>query len=138
MIKAKVIRGEEIEWEPGIEPPLKNQRGINSKTVEKPRLVMNHTIVPPGGRNQRHYHVYTDAGYYVMKGRLTVFLGPDHEMEEVLVKEGDFVFVPAGAIHGLVNLSKTETVELVTTACGVSSIEDLGKGTVFVEPRWDK
>jgi quercetin dioxygenase-like cupin family protein len=45
------------------------------------------------------------------------------------------MFVPAGAIHGLVNLSDTEPVELLATK-NVSLEEE--EGTVFVEPRWDK
>ena len=136
MRKSKVIRGKELAWEPGQEPPLQNHRGINGKTVENPRLSMNHTIVPPGARNQRHYHVKCDSGMFVMKGRLKLFLGPDHEMEEVTAEAGDFIFVPAGAIHGLVNLSDTEPAELVTTKNNVSQVKE--QGTVFVEHRWDK
>ena len=133
---AKVIRGEELTWEPSQEPPLRSKRAICSKTVEIPRLSMNRAFIPPGGRNQRHYHVNCDSGMFVMKGCLKLFLGPDHEMEEVTAEAGDFVFVPAGVIHGLINLSKTEAAELVTSKNNVSSVME--QGTVFVESRWDK
>ena len=136
MTKSKVIRGKEVEWEPGQEPPLQNQKGIGLKTVENPRLSMNHTIVPPGGRNQRHYHVTCDSAIYLMKGRLKFFFGPDDEIEEVMAEQGDFIFVPAGEIHGLINISDTEPAELVTTKNGISLVSK--NETVFVEARWDQ
>ena len=136
MRKAKVVRDKDVEWEPGQEPPLRSKKGIGSKTVDSPHLKMNHVLIPPGARNQRHYHVNCDAGMFVLKGRLKIFIGPSHEMEETIAEEGDFVFVPAGAIHGLMNLSNTEPAELVSTKPNVSHSEQ--EGTMFVEPRWDK
>ncbi len=73
---------------------------------------------------------------FLLKGNLKIFFGPDHEMEEILAKEGDFVFAPAGVIHGLMNISSTESAELVTTKNNVSSGKE-GE-TVFMEPPWIK
>ena len=135
MRKPKVVRGEELEWEPSIEPPLQSKKGINVKTVENPRVQMHRVTVPPGARNQRHYHLQSDAGMFLLKGHLKIFFGPDHEMEETLAREGDFVFVPAGVIHGFMNASETEAAELVTTKNHVSNV----KGeTIFMEPPWVK
>ena len=136
MRKAMVVRGEELEWEPGQEPPMMSKKGINSKSVGKPNLKMSRALVPPGARNQRHYHVNCDAGMHILKGRLRVFIGPDYEKEEVTAKEGDFIFVPAGVIHGFMNLSDTEPVELVAAKNNVSNQDE--EGTIFFEPRWDK
>jgi len=136
MRKPRVIRGDELEWVPGQEPPLKNKKGIGSKTVESPRLSMNRTFIPPGARIQRHYHVNCDAGMYLLKGNLKIFFGPDHEKEEILAKEGDFVFAPAGVIHGLMNASDTEPAELITSKNNVSEVKE--QGTIFVEAPWVK
>ena len=136
MRKPRVVRDEELAWEPGIEPPLQNKKGIGLKTVDNPKLQMHRTYIPPGGRNQRHYHVKSDAGMFVLKGNLKIFFGPDYEIEEILAKEGDFVFAPAGVIHGLMNISNTEPAELITTKNNVSSPKE-GE-TVFVEPSWVK
>jgi quercetin dioxygenase-like cupin family protein len=76
---------------------------------------MARVIAPPGARNQRHYHIYCDAGMHIIKGRLRIFIGPDHDMEETIAEAGDFIFVPAGIIRGFMNLSDTEDVELVTS-----------------------
>lgn len=97
-------------------------------------MTMAHVVVPPGGRNQRHYHVQTDAGMHILKGRLKMFLGPDHEMEEAIAEVGDFVFVPRGEIHGLVNLSNTESAELVATYNSVGTTQEAQ--TIFIEPAW--
>ena len=95
---------------------------------------MGYNMIPPGARNQRHYHVNTAAGQHVVKGRLRMFIGPDHDMKEIDVEEGDFVYVPRGEIHGLMNLSDTEPAELVATYCDVGSVEE--SGTIYVEPPW--
>jgi len=134
--KAKIIRPKDRVIDKDHEPPIIACRAILSETVEDPHLTMTHAVIPPAGRNQRHYHINNDAGMYVLKGRLKMFLGPDHEMEEVIAEEGDFVFVPAGTIHGLMNLSETEQAELIAAKPGVSHKRD--EGTVFVEPRWVK
>lgn len=136
MRKSKLVRGEEIKWELGQEPPLKVKRAVSGKTADSPRLEMKRAFIPPGARNQRHYHVNCDAGMFILKGRLKIFIGPNHEMEETTAEAGDFVFVPAGAIHGLMNLSNTEPAEIISTKNNVSHAEQ--EGTMFVEPRWDK
>ncbi len=96
---------------------------------------MHRVTIPPGARNQRHYHLQSDAGMFLLKGHLKIFFGADHEMEETLAREGDFIFVPAGVIHGFMNTSDTEAAELVTTKNNVGNV----KGeTVFIEPPWVK
>ena len=110
--------------------------GINTETCPDAVLTMGHTIIPPGGRNQRHYHVNTAAGMYIMKGRLRMFIGPDIDVKEVVAEEGDFVFMPQGMIHGLLNLSDTESAELIFTYPGASSKYEAG--TVYLEKPWKK
>ena len=124
-----------MEWEPSIEPPLQSKKGINVKTVENPGVQMHRVTIPPGARNQRHYHLQSDAGMFLVKGNLKIFFGPDHEMEETFAREGDFIFAPAGVIHGFMNTSDTEAAELVTAKNNVGNV----KGeTVFLEPPWVK
>ena len=135
MTRARVIRSKNVEVNKKFEPPIIPERGILSTTVGYPiKMTMAHAIIPPGGRNQRHYHGKTDAGQYVLKGRLKMFLGPDGDMQEVIVEEGDFIFVPQGEIHGLMNLSQTEPAELIATYDQVGTLEE--SGTIFVEPVW--
>ena len=135
MRKAKVIRPQGLTPDARYGPhSLKATYGIENKTVETPMMTMQRSVIPPGDRNQRHYHTHCDAGMHIIKGRLKLFFGPNHEMEEAIVEEGDFAFVPAGVIHGLMNLSDTEEAVLIASYGGVGSKEEAG--VVLVEPRW--
>jgi uncharacterized RmlC-like cupin family protein len=106
--------------------------GISSKTVENNKVVFGHTIWPAGKRNQRHYHVAGESGIYLLKGRMQVWCGPDHEQKEFIAEAGDFIYVEQGEIHSLQNLSKTEAAEIVFYYAGASN-KDEAK-TVWLEP----
>jgi uncharacterized RmlC-like cupin family protein len=131
MIMGKVVKRKDLEKDSVYEPGLTVSDGINNKNVEGARLLMGYSFVPPGGRNQRHYHTNTDAAGYVLKGHVRMILGPDDDMHEVDAETGDFFYYPRGEIHGLINLSQTEPVELIATYNGVGCKEDAG--TIFVE-----
>lgn len=134
MKKGKVVHVKDLSLLASFEPPIKGQRGINSQTVESPMMILNHVFIPPKGKNQRHYHLNNDAAGFILKGRLKMFFGPDHEMEEDIAEPGDFFYYPRGVIHGLMNLSEIETAEMINCHAGVSNIEEVEAGTVFVEP----
>ena len=136
MRKARVVQAEELRFENGYEPPLTAQRGICSDTVEDPMMTITRVLLPPGGRSQRHYHVNCDTGMHVLEGRLKFFFGPDHNMEEIIVEAGDFVFISQGEIYGILNLSDSEPAEWITNKAIVSNIDK--EGTVFIEPPWGK
>ena len=134
MRKATFVRLKDLELKPSVEVPLQGYKGICADTVENPELTMSHVFIPPGGRNQRHYHVNCDAGMHILKGRLKYFIGPDHEIEEVILEEGDFAFIPKGVIHGFQNLSDTETAEIVAAKPNVRDFDE--DGNIFVETPW--
>ncbi len=126
---ATIIKQKDRKLDKVYEPPLVVGFGIDSTTVKNPGMVMGYTTGSAGGRNQRHYHINTAAGIYVVKGRIQMFLGPDHEMKEVILEEGDFVYIPKGEIHGGPNLTDTAVVFCYSE---VSSKEEAG--TVYMEP----
>jgi quercetin dioxygenase-like cupin family protein len=131
---AKIIKTRGLEQDEVYEPPLSIGWGLNNKTVENTRMAMGLAITPPGGRNQRHYHINTDAGMYILKGRLRFFIGPDKK--EVEAEAGDFVFVPRGEIHGQYNPSDTEPAEVIACYGAVGHKDEAG--TIYVEDRWDQ
>lgn len=131
---AKHIKVKELRSLPKYEPPLDVRIGIDNTLVPNATMMMAHPVIPPGGRNQRHYHKNTAAAMHVLKGRMRVFLGPKNDLKETDVQAGDFIFVPRGEIHGIMNLSKTEPVELIATYNHAGSVEEAG--TVFVEDVW--
>jgi uncharacterized RmlC-like cupin family protein len=133
---ATVVKKKNLTADLEYEPPLNIGFGINTETIADTVLTMGHTIIPPGGRNQRHYHRNTAAGMYIMKGRLRIFVGPDIDMKEMDVEAGDFVFSQRAEIHGLQNLSDTESAELIFTYPNARNKQEAG--TVYIEKPWQK
>jgi uncharacterized RmlC-like cupin family protein len=129
LVKAKDLRKME-----NLEPPVNIGMGIDKTTCPGTPFTMGHPIVPPGGRNQRHYHIHTAAGMYIMKGHLRMFIGPEWKMQVFDAEAGDFLYVPKGEIHGLQNLSNTEPAEMVAMNSSSAHLEE--SGLVFVEPPW--
>lgn len=133
---AALVKRANIDNDYHYEPPLCVGFGISDKTVGNPKLTMGHTIVPPGGRNQAHYHQNAAAGLFMKKGSLRLFLGPKDSVEEFIFGEGEFLYLEPGEIHGLINLSDTENAEIIFTYSGVPSKD--AAGTTFVEPVWQE
>jgi hypothetical protein len=65
-----------------------------------------------------------------LKGRLKVFFG-SISIEEGIVEEGDFVFIPKGTLHGLMNDSAT-AAEIISCYGELGNMKELG--TFYFEP----
>ena len=129
---AAVIRPGDFESNTGYEPPLAIGFGIDSRTVAHPPAAMGKTVVPPGGKNQAHFHRRSDACIHIISGRLRFLFGDvDGERTVEVAQAGDFVHIPRGETHGVENASETEEVHLVFCYPGVPDKD--GADTVFVE-----
>lgn len=95
--------------------------GINETVCGAKRISMGRTIIPPHTANERHVHLNAEAAMYVIRGTMTLLLGPKAEM--LKCPPGTFVYAPEGVIHGVANSSRTEEVELVFAYGGVPSKE---------------
>jgi quercetin dioxygenase-like cupin family protein len=126
-----IVDSEKINSDVTYEPPLVIAFGVDKHSVGSKTITMGRTRIPPGGRNQAHYHS-CEASFFIRKGRLRLFMGEDRR--EYVVTENQFVYIPAGVIHGLQNLSDTETAELIFTYGNCPSKDDAG--TFFVEKPW--
>jgi len=133
---AVIIKRKDLVGNKTFEPPLTIGYGIDSETAPNAPMTMGYAVNPPGGRNQRHFHANTASGIYVLKGRIQMFIGPDHEKQEHILEAGDFIYIPRGEIHGGPNLSETEPVEVIFCYPDVSNKDD--SGTVYMEPPWDE
>lgn len=131
MSKFAIVDSEKIGKDVTYEPPLVIAFGVDKHSVGSRTITMGRTIVPPGGRNPVHTHI-CEAAFFVRKGRLRLYIG--EERQQFIVEENQFVFVPPGVIHGLENLSTTDTAELIFTYGNCPSKDDAG--TTFVEKPW--
>ncbi len=134
MPEAKIINTETVSKDLKYEPPLVIAWGVDEKTTGTKTITMGRTIIPPGARNQRHYHKNCDAAFFVRKGAIKVFIG--EEKKEYIARENHIVFSPAGGIHGLQNMSDTEAAELIFTYGNCPSRD--AAGTVYLEDPWVK
>lgn len=130
--EARIINTDSVNKDRVYEPPLVIAWGVDEATTGTKTITMGRTVIPPGGRNQRHYHANCDAAFFVRRGAIRIFLG--EEKKEYIVPENHIVFSPAGGIHGLENMSKTDTAELIFTYGNCPSRD--AAGTVFVEEPW--
>ncbi len=108
------------------EPPLRVGFGLNDQTVHGARAVMGRTVLVPGaGPNPRHYHADIDVCWAILSGqiRLTYARQDGTGAGETLLHGGDFVYIPAGAIHVIANASATEEASLIFCYIGVGNVD---------------
>lgn len=72
--------------------------------------VMSRSEFEPGATSGRHFHPGEELGY-LLEGTLELTI--DGQKPKV-VKAGDAIFVPAGAIHNATNIGKTPAKVLAT------------------------
>ena len=87
--------------------------GLSDRTCAARALSMQLVVVPPGAEAPPHLHPLHETALYVLSGRVEVRSGPDLEQHHT-VEAGDFVFTPAGLVHGPRNLSHTAPAYLIT------------------------
>ena len=116
--------------------------GINQQVCGSKRITMGRTIIPPHTVNERHVHLSAEAAMFIVRGTMTLLLGPEAKI--IKCPPGTFVFAPEGVVHGVANASRTEEVELVFAYGGVPSKEAAqivfidDKDTDYPPPGWDR
>jgi uncharacterized RmlC-like cupin family protein len=63
--------------------------------------------------------------WYILYGKIKLWHAKSDasERQEVILEGGDFVYVPAGAIHVIANASETEEASLIFCYIGVPSTD---------------
>ncbi len=81
--------------------------GVSAESVGSRALCMHLVTVPPGGRAQAHLHENHESAIYVISGESEVWYGDDLE-ERLLVRAGEFMYIPEGVPHLPTNASESE------------------------------
>jgi uncharacterized RmlC-like cupin family protein len=116
--------------------------GINQQVCGSKRIAMGRTIIPRHTANERHVHMSAEAAMFIVRGTMTLILGPEAKI--IKCPPGTFVFAPEGVIHGVANASRTEEVELIFAYGGVPSKEAAqivfidDKDNKYPPPGWDR
>jgi uncharacterized RmlC-like cupin family protein len=81
--------------------------GISAQSVGSQGICMHFLSIPPGGRAQAHLHENHETAIYVLQGEAEMWYG-ENLSEHLVVKAGEFLYIPAGMPHLPANFSPTE------------------------------
>lgn len=82
--------------------------GVSAQTANSKGICMHMVVVPPGVRANAHYHSHESA-IYILDGEVGMWYG-EGLREHLMLKAGQFVYIPAGMPHLAYNPSGTVTV----------------------------
>ncbi len=110
MAECKVIHSDslEVEIQSGAMTRL---AGVSQALTGSTGIHLAIASIPPHCASSPHYHVNCESAIYVVKGCGRFIVGDklDNPME---IGPGDFIYVPAGAVHQPVNDS-SEPMEII-------------------------
>jgi quercetin dioxygenase-like cupin family protein len=95
---------------------------VTRETVGAELGVFGVTYFPPGSRHEIHRHENAEEVEHLIAGEGVARVGDD----DVVMREGDTVFVPRNDYHGFRNTSETETAVMAWSYAGAASLEEAG------------
>ena len=110
MAECKVIHpdGLEVEIQSGAMTRL---AGVSEALTGSTGIHLAIATIPPHCASSPHYHVNCESAIYVVKGRGRFIVG-DKLDNPLPIAPGDFIYVPAEAVHQPVNDSD-EVMEII-------------------------
>ncbi|PLR81254.1 XRE family transcriptional regulator [Bacillus canaveralius] len=89
-------------------PAEKAEVFLLTPTNNMRNIEMHMIVIEPGGKSDKLYVNSAEEVGYVLKGKLTLYLGE----ERFEVNEGDSIYFPGNLPHGWANESNTEVITL--------------------------
>jgi uncharacterized RmlC-like cupin family protein len=86
--------------------------GISAESVGARGICMHMLRMPPGARANPHYHEAHETAIYVLSGEACMWYGPQLE-QHLVVKAGEYLYIPAGMPHQPYNDSAAECVAVL-------------------------
>ncbi|MSS69908.1 MAG: cupin domain-containing protein [Candidatus Latescibacteria bacterium] len=86
--------------------------GISAENTGARRICMHLLTIPPGGRARAHLHEDHETAIHVISGQAGMWYGEKLE-EHLVVRAGEFLYIPAGVPHLPYNSSETEACTAV-------------------------
>lgn len=110
MAECRVIHASELEVEVQ-SGSMTRLAGVSESLVGSTGIHLAIATIPPGCSSNPHYHVNCESAIYVSKGRGRFLVGNNLE-DALVIGPGDFIYVPAEAVHQPVN-DGLEPLELI-------------------------
>lgn len=86
--------------------------GIATETVGSTGLCMHMVKIPPGAKANAHLHENHETAIYVIKGWAEMWYGDNLE-DHMVIREGEFLYIPAGVPHCPANRSDEEVIAVL-------------------------
>ncbi len=89
--------------------------GLSSdeNTVPSEHFTFSTMVLPPGCEGPMHVHVDVEEVFFMLRGKIRLFLEQDGETWETEINERDLVSVPPGIYRGLLNHGQEEALMCV-------------------------
>jgi quercetin dioxygenase-like cupin family protein len=89
--------------------------GVKSdmNTVPAEHFTFSTMVLPPGCEGPMHVHDDVEEVFFMLHGKIRLFVEDNGETFETVLKERDLISVPAGIYRGLVNESDEEALMCV-------------------------
>ena len=103
--------------------------GVSEGLSNAKNIHMAIASIPKDRCSTTHYHTNCESAIYVLSGEGLFLHGESLEIEDK-ISEGDFIFVPDGAMHQPVNTGESELRLIVARNTPVEIVEeaaDLGR-----------
>jgi uncharacterized RmlC-like cupin family protein len=98
--------------------------GISKASAGARGLCLQLASLPPGARSRAHRHDEHESAAYVIEGEMVLCFGERLE-EKVTARSGDFIYIPSGVPHIVLNGSDTEPTVAVLARNDGSEQEDV-------------
>ncbi len=109
MESCRVVRsGETYQGKQG----LSYFSGVSSESVGSQAICMHMLVMPPGAEAKPHYHESHETAIYMLEGETSFRHGPNLEFVDH-VRQGDFVYIPAGVPHQPFNPTDREAKAII-------------------------
>jgi mannose-6-phosphate isomerase-like protein (cupin superfamily) len=99
--------------------PLRSHFLLDAGDLGSRNLTVTWVDIPPGGEQRAHSHPDSEQVYVIVRGTGRMRVAGDSEQ----VAEGDLVFIPPGAAHGIVNDGAEQLVYISAASPPVSMAE---------------
>jgi uncharacterized RmlC-like cupin family protein len=81
--------------------------GVSATTAGASGLCLQLASLPPGARSRAHRHDEHESAAYVIDGEMAVWFG-EHLENKLVARAGDFIYIPDGVPHVVINGSDRE------------------------------
>ena len=82
----------------------------DSGTIPAENFTFSTMVLPAGGEGPSHVHVDVEEVFFMLRGKIKLFLEYEGETAETILNERDVVSVPPGIYRGLVNIGQEEAL----------------------------